>query len=142
MTKDLPYVKNYAINWLLLFSCSILSWYFDFDGCHRPEDSHLSIIFIYWGHDPSDQCYYLDFSAFSLLFLVAHFFLQRNQLFQVLNDFTQLCLSSIDIFPKVNYAPKAVFLWLYPSAHVNPQLLPEYQEQNEENEIDDDDNQY
>ncbi len=35
---------------------------------------------------------------------------------------------SVDIFPTVNYAPKAVFLWLYPSAHVDPRLLPEYEE--------------
>jgi len=31
-------------------------------------------------------------------------------------------------FPSVNYAPQAVYLWLYPSAHVDPQLLPEYDE--------------
>jgi nitric oxide reductase NorD protein len=38
---------------------------------------------------------------------------------------------SICIFPSVNYAPKAVFLWLYPSAHVDPLLLPEYEEMDE-----------
>jgi len=31
-------------------------------------------------------------------------------------------------FPAVNYAPQAVYLWLYPSAHVDPQLLPEHGE--------------
>ena len=31
-------------------------------------------------------------------------------------------------FPAVNYAPQAVYLWLYPSAHVNPQILPEYED--------------
>lgn len=35
---------------------------------------------------------------------------------------------SVQIFPTVNYAPKAVFLWLYPSAHVDPLLLPDYQD--------------
>lgn len=35
---------------------------------------------------------------------------------------------SIDIFPVVNYAPQAVYLWLYPSAHVDEQLLPEFDE--------------
>ncbi len=28
-------------------------------------------------------------------------------------------------FPMVNYAPQAVYLWLYPSAHVDPLVLPE-----------------
>lgn len=32
---------------------------------------------------------------------------------------------SVKQFPVVNYAPQAVYLWLYPSAHVNPVLLPE-----------------
>lgn len=31
---------------------------------------------------------------------------------------------SVQQFPTVNYAPQAVFLWLYPSAHVDPQILP------------------
>ncbi|MDT0602943.1 nitric oxide reductase activation protein NorD [Thalassotalea castellviae] len=35
---------------------------------------------------------------------------------------------SVSHFPIVNFAPQAVHLWLYPSAHVDPQLLPEYQE--------------
>ncbi|MBA6379088.1 MULTISPECIES: nitric oxide reductase activation protein NorD [unclassified Colwellia] len=35
---------------------------------------------------------------------------------------------TVKIFPTVNYAPKAVFLWLYPSAHVDPLLLPDYQD--------------
>ncbi|WP_286266873.1 nitric oxide reductase activation protein NorD [Thalassotalea atypica] len=33
---------------------------------------------------------------------------------------------SVTEFPVVNYAPQAVYLWLYPSAHVDPQLLSEY----------------
>jgi nitric oxide reductase NorD protein len=33
---------------------------------------------------------------------------------------------SVKDFPQVNFAPKAVFLWLYPSAHVDPQVLPEF----------------
>jgi len=32
---------------------------------------------------------------------------------------------TIKQFPAVNYAPQAVYLWLYPSAHVNPLVLPE-----------------
>jgi nitric oxide reductase NorD protein len=35
---------------------------------------------------------------------------------------------SVKDFPTVNYAPKAVFLWLYPSAHVDPLTLPEYED--------------
>jgi len=35
---------------------------------------------------------------------------------------------SVKEFPTVNYAPKAVFLWLYPSAHVDPLTLPEYED--------------
>ncbi|TWX54095.1 nitric oxide reductase activation protein NorD [Colwellia hornerae] len=42
---------------------------------------------------------------------------------------------SVNLFPTVNYAPKAVFLWLYPSAHVDPLSLPDYQD------ITDDENQ-
>jgi nitric oxide reductase NorD protein len=38
---------------------------------------------------------------------------------------------SVKEFPTVNYAPKAVFLWLYPSAHVDPQQLPDYEEMSE-----------
>ena len=38
---------------------------------------------------------------------------------------------SVSDFPVVNYAPKAVYLWLYPSAHVDPLLIPEYIEQQE-----------
>jgi len=34
---------------------------------------------------------------------------------------------SVKEFPQVNYAPQAVYLWLYPSAHLDPQLLPEYE---------------
>ncbi|MEW6990036.1 nitric oxide reductase activation protein NorD [Colwelliaceae bacterium 6441] len=43
---------------------------------------------------------------------------------------TQAILSpgSVKFFPVVNYAPQAVHLWLYPSAHVDPQLLPEYED--------------
>ncbi len=32
---------------------------------------------------------------------------------------------SVKEFPTVNYAPQAVYLWLYPSAHVDPLVLPE-----------------
>jgi nitric oxide reductase NorD protein len=32
---------------------------------------------------------------------------------------------TIKQFPVVNYAPQAVYLWLYPSAHINPLVLPE-----------------
>jgi len=39
---------------------------------------------------------------------------------------------SVKEFPTVNYAPKAVFLWLYPSAHVDPLVLPEYEEMSDE----------
>lgn len=38
---------------------------------------------------------------------------------------------TVSEFPKVNYAPKAVYLWLYPSAHVDPLLIPEYVDQEE-----------
>lgn len=31
---------------------------------------------------------------------------------------------SVSEFPVVNYAPQAVYLWLYPSAKVDPQVLP------------------
>ena len=31
---------------------------------------------------------------------------------------------TVQQFPTVNYAPQAVYLWLYPSAHVDPQILP------------------
>jgi nitric oxide reductase NorD protein len=39
---------------------------------------------------------------------------------------------SVKEFPSVNYAPKAVFLWLYPSAQVDPLSLPEYEEMSDE----------
>lgn len=35
---------------------------------------------------------------------------------------------SVAEFPMVNYAPQAVYLWLYPSAQVDPQVLPEYED--------------
>ncbi|MGB2742055.1 MAG: VWA domain-containing protein [Cognaticolwellia sp.] len=35
---------------------------------------------------------------------------------------------SVQQFPTVNYAPQAVYLWLYPSAHVDPLVLPEFDE--------------
>lgn len=35
---------------------------------------------------------------------------------------------SVQEFPMVNYAPQAVYLWLYPSAQVDPQVLPEYED--------------
>jgi nitric oxide reductase NorD protein len=41
---------------------------------------------------------------------------------------------SVKEFPTVNFAPKAVFLWLYPSAHVDPLLLPEYEDMDEEDD--------
>ena len=31
-------------------------------------------------------------------------------------------------FPRVSYAPQAVYLWLYPSAHVDPNVIPEINE--------------
>ncbi len=36
---------------------------------------------------------------------------------------------SVTEFPRVNYAPQAVYLWLYPSAQLDPYTLPEYSEQ-------------
>ena len=41
---------------------------------------------------------------------------------------------SVNHFPVVNYAPKAVYLWLYPSASADTVLAPEYQDIAEENE--------
>lgn len=41
---------------------------------------------------------------------------------------------SVTQFPAVNYAPQAVYLWLYPSAHVDPQLMPEYKNDIQEQE--------
>lgn len=45
---------------------------------------------------------------------------------------------SVSDFPAVNFAPEAVCLWLYPSAHIDPSLLPEYlqaeQQQTDEND--------
>jgi len=38
---------------------------------------------------------------------------------------------SVKQFPTVNYAPQAVYLWLYPSAHVDPQVLPEFDDSDE-----------
>lgn len=38
---------------------------------------------------------------------------------------------SIKEFPTVNYAPQAVYLWLYPSAKLDPQVLPEYDDNEE-----------
>ncbi|NMP30619.1 VWA domain-containing protein [Thalassotalea sp. M1531] len=35
---------------------------------------------------------------------------------------------SVNAFPVVDYAPQPVYLWLYPSAKVNPNILPEYNE--------------
>lgn len=40
---------------------------------------------------------------------------------------------SVTEFPTVNYAPQAVYLWLYPSAQLNPQVMPEF----DDNDIDD-----
>jgi nitric oxide reductase NorD protein len=47
---------------------------------------------------------------------------------------------SVTQFPMVNFAPKAVYLWLYPSACSDEVLVPEYQEFEEE-EGDDDEQQ-
>ena len=41
---------------------------------------------------------------------------------------------SVTDFPVVNYAPQAVYLWLYPSAQLNPQIMPEF----DDNELDND----
>lgn len=41
---------------------------------------------------------------------------------------------SVEEFPTVNYAPQAVFLWLYPSAQLNPQIMPSFDETEQENE--------
>jgi nitric oxide reductase NorD protein len=43
------------------------------------------------------------------------------------NAISQAILSpgSVTTFPAVNYAPQAVYLWLYPSAHVDPLIMPE-----------------
>ena len=39
---------------------------------------------------------------------------------------------SVTDFPMVNFAPKAVYLWLYPSASADEVVVPEYQELDEE----------
>ncbi|GHE83888.1 nitric oxide reductase activation protein NorD [Thalassotalea profundi] len=36
---------------------------------------------------------------------------------------------SVKDFPSVNYAPQAVYLWLYPSAQFNPQVMPNFDEE-------------
>ena len=38
---------------------------------------------------------------------------------------------SVNEFPTVNYAPQAVYLWLYPSAKLDPQVQAEYDENDE-----------
>lgn len=43
---------------------------------------------------------------------------------------------SIKEFPTVNYAPQAVYLWLYPSAQVDPQVMPSFEEDTDENSED------
>lgn len=43
---------------------------------------------------------------------------------------------SVSEFPMVNFAPKAVYLWLYPSSSSDEVLSPEYQDLEEENEED------
>jgi len=40
---------------------------------------------------------------------------------------------SVKEFPTVNYAPKAVYLWLYPSARVDQFLMAEHIDENQEN---------
>ncbi|GLX76933.1 hypothetical protein tinsulaeT_02730 [Thalassotalea insulae] len=39
---------------------------------------------------------------------------------------------SVSDFPTVNYAPQAVYLWLYPSAHTDALVEPDYQENESE----------
>lgn len=39
---------------------------------------------------------------------------------------------SVKQFPTVNYAPEAVFLWLYPSAQLDPQIMPSFDELEDE----------
>jgi nitric oxide reductase NorD protein len=51
-----------------------------------------------------------------------------------------LAPGSITQFPMVNFAPKAVYLWLYPSASSDEVLAPEYQELDEEGEDEDQQN--
>jgi len=41
---------------------------------------------------------------------------------------------SVIKFPLVNFAPKAVYLWLYPSSSADELIMPEYQEFDEEKE--------
>lgn len=43
---------------------------------------------------------------------------------------------SVTLFPKVNFAPKAVYLWLYPSACSDEISIPEYQDIDESDEED------
>jgi len=43
---------------------------------------------------------------------------------------------SIEQFPLVNFAPKAVFLWLYPSANIDDVLPAHYNEEDNEDDID------
>ena len=41
---------------------------------------------------------------------------------------------SVSEFPLVNFAPKTVYLWLYPSASENDLVMPEYQDHEQEDE--------
>lgn len=41
---------------------------------------------------------------------------------------------SVSDFPRVNFAPKAVYLWLYPSAYADEVVVPEYQDLEEAKE--------
>ena len=46
---------------------------------------------------------------------------------------------SVKEFPRVSYAPQAVYLWLYPSAHVDPNVIPEINEVEMADQDDDND---
>lgn len=41
---------------------------------------------------------------------------------------------SVKCFPQVNYAPQAVYLWLYPSAQVDPLVIPQNHDVSDEQE--------
>jgi nitric oxide reductase NorD protein len=53
----------------------------------------------------------------------------ENAIIQAIED-----PGSVKQFPSVNYAPQAVYLWLYPSAHVDPQILPVFDDDEEQDE--------
>jgi nitric oxide reductase NorD protein len=51
-----------------------------------------------------------------------------------------LKLGSVIEFPRVNFAPKPVYLWLYPSSSANDLIMPEYQAIDEEKETENQEN--